>query len=164
MRKLIILCLVFTSLFLSAADQSFDFEALKKAIDLIKQSSKFNDENKSVKANRAKSEAIKILQNIFSENRIYESEFVKTDPSLGWNHGFYFQKTNDVMFIFIDDAIRKSIKTSDEVIEIFEDCRRFKARIQIVKYFNTLIDTPYEINGDFVRVKCKILSITPISE
>lgn len=161
---MVLISLLILSISSIALGQSFDLASINKAIDLIKESIKLNEEDKSIKAKKLEKEAERILGVLFKENKVIESEFVKTDKALGYNNAFYFTETDfNPLFRFYNDIGRNSIRTPDEIIEKFEDCSRFKAIIRIIKYLDLNVK-PYTIYGSNIHIDCKILSITPIVE
>ena len=163
-------------LFLSSADKTpVDFSQLNKAIVLFKEAAALQNDGQSVKSEKKRNEAYKIIDTIFKKGKTITAaegcyfrkvrhevnmlELSCGDDMLedGGKLVFEFNTTMDRI-----GGVKKNL-TPDSVVEVFEGAQNFTGKIQILenKDGSKHAITIYDI-GDRridVNVHCKILSL-----
>lgn len=163
----------------SAAKTPVDFDKINKAISLFKEAAVLENEGKSVKGERKRNEAHKILDKIFKPGKTItvgeNCNFIKTQYKSnifefscgeledGGTLTFEFNTMWDL------GSGDKNLITSDSVLEKYEDSDGgFTGKIKFLEGDDSLgkhVVSIYDLGSKYIHLKihCKIVSLKPLN-
>jgi len=184
---IIVAAISISPLFLSGADKTpIDFGKINKAIALFQEAHSFETEGKTVKAKRKTDEGFKILNILFSHDKIITADkkcyFVKvknydnrkrimlscSDGNIDTKVKVYFEfmgKDDGNDWGDFSNFMKKDGFTSNSIIEKYEDdFMEFTGKIQLYKAYvgETYKFDTFGSKSDII-IKCKVLAVKPIT-